>query len=189
MNAHSLSLSLEENELARSTKKVKDSHNRAPVERNILPGGTSLSNKLSFRDKLMGEILGAYSQAFSFSDHMDVESKSDEEIEEVREGLATISLFKETKQRIRAPCAKSLIVKVFYKTVGYNFLHAKLMGLWKPARRVDMVDLGRDFFLLRFLLVEDLELVLKKGPWFIGELFLSIRKWEANFKPSEVQSG
>ena len=50
-----------------------------------------------------------------------------------------------------------------------------------------MVDLGRDFFLLRFLLMEDLELVLKKGPWFIGEHFLSIRKWEANFKLSEAQ--
>ena len=50
-----------------------------------------------------------------------------------------------------------------------------------------MVDLGKDFFLLKFLLMEDLELVLKKGPWFIGEQFLSIRKWEANFKPSEAQ--
>ena len=50
-----------------------------------------------------------------------------------------------------------------------------------------MVDLGRDFFLLRFLLMKDLELVLKKCPWFIGEHFLSIRKWEANFKSSEAQ--
>ena len=50
-----------------------------------------------------------------------------------------------------------------------------------------MVDLGRDLFLLRFSLMEDLELVLNKGPWFIGEHFMSIRKWEANFKPSKVQ--
>ena len=35
--------------------------------------------------------------------------------------------------------------------------------------------------------MEDLELVHKKGPWFIGEHFLSIRKWEANFKSSEAQ--
>lgn len=71
--------------------------------------------------------------------------------------------------------------------MGYNYLHAKLMGLWKPAGRIDMVDLGRDFFLLRFSLLEDLEQVLKKGPWFVSEHFLSIRKWEANFKPSEAQ--
>lgn len=48
-----------------------------------------------------------------------------------------------------------------------------------------MVDLGRDFFLLRFSIIEDLEMVLKKGPWFIGEHFLSIWGLEANFKPLE----
>ena len=118
---------------------------------------------------------------------MDADSDSDEDTEELCDGMAAICLSKETKQRIRAPWAKALIVKVFGKTVGFNFLHAKLMGLWKPAGRVDMVDLGKDFFLMRFSLTEDLELVLKKGPWFIGEHFLSIRKWEANFKPSEAQ--
>ncbi|XP_065629976.1 uncharacterized protein At4g02000-like [Quercus suber] len=35
--------------------------------------------------------------------------------------------------------------------------------------------------------MEDLEMVLMKGPWFISEHFLSIRRWEANFKPSEAQ--
>ncbi|KAF3961035.1 hypothetical protein CMV_014300 [Castanea mollissima] len=61
------------------------------------------------------------------------------------------------------------------------------MKLWKPSGRVDMVDLRQDFFLLRFLAQEDLELVLRKGMWFVSEHFLSIRKWEANFKPSEAQ--
>lgn len=79
------------------------SHDVASVERNIHPRGTSFSNKLSFKDKLLGEILGAYSQAFAFSDHMDAEFESNEEIEEVREGMAAISLSKETKQHIRAP--------------------------------------------------------------------------------------
>ena len=26
--------------------------------------------------------------------------------------------------------------------------------------------------------------MLRKGPWFVGEHFLSIRPWEPNFKPS-----
>lgn len=29
-------------------------------------------------------------------------------------------------------------------------------------------------------------MVLKKGPWFVGENFLSIRPWEPNFKPPSV---
>ena len=48
---------------------------------------------------------------------------------------------------------------------------------------MDYIDLGCDFFLTRFSIKEDHDLVLKKGPWFIGEHFLSIRPWEPNFKP------
>ena len=188
MTERSCSLSLEEeNELARSTKKVKDSHFGDPGERNIHPGGFNSSSKLSFKDKLVGDIPRAYAQAFDFSDNMDAELDSDEELEGICEGMAAVRLSRETKQRVRVPWTKALIVKVFGKTVGFNFLHAKLMGLWKPAGRIDMVDLGRDFFLLRFSLMEDIELVLKKGPWFIGEHFLSIPKWKANFKPFEAQ--
>ena len=76
------------------------------------PGHSTYPPKLSFKDKLVGEILGAYSQAFAFLDQMEAESDSDEEIEEVREYLASVSLLKETKQRIRASWAKMLIVKV-----------------------------------------------------------------------------
>lgn len=62
MTERSHSLSFEEkNELARSNKKVKDSHNEGLVERSIHPRGTSFSRKLSFRDKLVGDIPGAYS--------------------------------------------------------------------------------------------------------------------------------
>lgn len=118
---------------------------------------------------------------------MEVESVSDEEIEEVREGFALISLSKETKQRIRAPYFRALIVKVFRRTIGFTFINLKIMRQWKPIGKVDTVDLGRDFFLVRFLVLEDLEMGLRKGPWFIGEHILSIQKWEANFKPSEVQ--
>lgn len=81
---------------------------------------------------------------------MDAESNSDEEVEELREGFASVSLSKETKQCIRAPWSKAIIVKVFGRIVGYKFLHSRLMNLWKPSGRVDMVDLGKDFFLLRF---------------------------------------
>ena len=37
--------------------------------------------------------------------------------------------------------------------------------------------------LTRFYLKEDYEAILRRGPWFIGEHFLSIRPWELNFRP------
>ncbi|KAL0007451.1 hypothetical protein SO802_008953 [Lithocarpus litseifolius] len=50
--------------------------------------------------------------------------------------------------------------------------------------RMDCVDLGYGFFLNRFYAKEDLDFVLQKGPWFIGDNFLSLRPWEPFFKPS-----
>ena len=49
---------------------------------------------------------------------------------------------------------------------------------------MDCVDLEKDFYLIRFGLVEDYDDVLKGGPWFVGGHFLNIRVWEPNFKPT-----
>jgi len=68
--------------------------------------------------------------------------------------------------------------------VGFYFLQPKLLSLWKPAGRLDCVPLGHGFFLARLSLKEDFKNVLKKGPWFIGEHFLSLRPWEPNFRPA-----
>ena len=89
-------------------------------------------------------------RVFDFAAHMDAESDSNEEINELRVGFATIKLSKETKSSIQAPWSKAIIIKVFGRTVGFTFLHAKIMGLWKPTGRLDMVDLGKDFFLVRY---------------------------------------
>ena len=51
---------------------------------------------------------------------------------------------------------------------------------------MDCVDLTYGFFLVRLYSKEDLENVIKKGPWFIGDHFLSLRPWEPFFKPSSA---
>lgn len=70
--------------------------------------------------------------------------------------------------------------------VGFHYLHSKVMSLLKLAGRLDCVDLGKDFFLIRFGLMEDYENVIRVGSWFIGEHFLTIKAWEPNFRPSNI---
>lgn len=106
------------------------------------------------------------------------------DVDELNKGLLAVSLSPEARRHIRSRWAHALIVKVFGRSVGYHFLHNRVMSLWKSAGRLDCVDLGKDFYLMRFGLVEDYDNVLKGGPWFIGEHFLTIQRWEPNFKPS-----
>nr|POE85635.1 hypothetical protein CFP56_55110 [Quercus suber] len=77
----------EEDELARSKKKVKDVHHA------------------DFFD-------GAHAKAFDFTDFLDKEADFDEEMDELREGLVAVKLSRETKLRIRKPWSNALIIKL-----------------------------------------------------------------------------
>ena len=99
----------EEVELSRSTKKVKDIHHADFSEISSENGHSPrsfrervLPNK-SFKDKLVGEIPGAYAQAFDFTDQMEDDADLDDEVAGLREGLAVVKLMKETKICIRGP--------------------------------------------------------------------------------------
>ena len=109
----------EEAELARSNKKVKDIHHAdfnngfregspSPDSHNTEPsfGG-------SFKDKLMGDIPGAFVKAFEFENLMDEDVESDCENEEEavqnRVGRVNVRLSKETKRRIRGPWSRAIL--------------------------------------------------------------------------------
>ena len=185
----------EEAELARSNKKVKDIHHAdfnngtreepCPIR---VPGLSSQVRK-SFKDKLVGEIPGAFAEAFDLTDQMEEDPDSNDDNVEVgdlsRVRVVAMKLSKETKRRIRGPWLKA-IIKLVGRTVGLNYLQSKLSQLWLPSNRMDCVDLTYGFFLVRFYSKEDLENVIKKGPWFIGDNFLSLRPWELFFKPSSA---
>nr|POF06076.1 uncharacterized protein CFP56_38217 [Quercus suber] len=184
----------EEAELARSNKKVKDithaefnggSRASSPSSERQATGFTT---RTSFKDKLVGEIPGAFAKAFDLTDHMEEDLESDDEDGQasypIREGQVKIKLSKDTKRRIRGPWSKAIIVKLVGRTMGLSYMQSKLSQLWRPEGRMDCIDLSYGFFLVRFYSKEDLERVIKRGPWFIGDHFLSLRPWEPFFKPS-----
>ena len=187
--SRSLMLSTEEQEeLSCSNKKMKNIGHAGFQEGLDMPlssrGNGSWNQTRTFKDRLVGEVPGAYTQAFSFEDAMDDDIESDDEVETLREGLVAVKFSKDLKNEIRCPWTRALIVKVYDRSVGFNFIHNKLLTMWKPARRLDCVGLGQGYFLTRLSLKEDYENILRKGPWFVGEHFLSIRPWEPNFRPA-----
>lgn len=129
----------EEVELAWSNKKVKDLHHtkfndgssEGSLPRNS-QNAWSRSN-ISFKDKLIGEIPGAYAQAFEFPNLMDSDVESDDEAStaELQEGTVAVKLSRETKLHIREPWTKAIIVKLVGRSVGFSFLQNKLNQLWK----------------------------------------------------------
>nr|POF04660.1 hypothetical protein CFP56_38505 [Quercus suber] len=150
----------EKEELVRSTKKVKnlshagfgESHSFGPASPNR--DGEPWSPNTSFRDKLLGEIPGAFSQAFSFEDGMNDDTESDWEVEMLRQRLLAVKIPRELKQRIRKPWTSAFIVKVYDWSVGLNFIQARLLALWKPAGRLNEL-------LIKYYNAEALQLIGK----------------------------
>ena len=75
-------------------------------------------------------------------------------------------------------------MKLVGKTMGLSYMQSKLSQLWRSEGRMNCINLSYGFFLVKFYSKEDLERVIKRGPWFIGDHFLSLRPWEPFFKPS-----
>nr|POE68955.1 hypothetical protein CFP56_69614 [Quercus suber] len=174
----------ESDALERSTKKFKDNH--CDEEGHSGNSETNAYTFRSYKDKLVGDIPGAYEQAFGFEASMEDEADSDCEESSLCEGMVAVSLSKEEKVKIREPWGNAIIVKTFGRKVGFLFLSTKLRSMWRPSGRMDIIDLGNDFFLVKFELKMDLDVVLKGGPWFVGQQFLAIRKWEPEFKAEEA---
>ncbi|KAK7848414.1 hypothetical protein CFP56_005038 [Quercus suber] len=171
----------EEDTLARSTKKFKESHESAGEKES------GLGKKMgSYRDRLVGAIPSAFEQAFGFDCSMNEDFESNNEEEQSHEGSTRVCFSKEEKICMRSPWQKVLIIKTFGRRMGFSFLVEKIQSMWKPSGGMDCIDLGFDYYLVKFELVNDVDYILKGGPWFIGQQFLAIRQWEPEFKASST---
>ena len=97
----------------------------------------------------------------------------------------TIRLTKEQKQRLRRPWRNALIIKMFDKGIGFMQLQKRLKSKWGLKGDFSLIDIGCDYFVTRFTNMEDYNHVINKGPWLIGDNYLTIRKWVPNFIPDE----
>ncbi|KAL7235893.1 hypothetical protein ACSBR1_019221 [Camellia fascicularis] len=55
-----------------------------------------------------------------------------------------------------------------------------------PTRRINAIDLGNNYFLFKFSSQEDCAYVYLGGPWVILDHYLTVQKWEPNFKALEA---
>lgn len=87
---------------------------------------------------------------------------SDDQPSQGAENWTNIITFSpQLQDKIYAPEWSSVIVKVIGKSFGYKNLLTRLGGIWKPKGNFSMIDLGYDFFLVKFSTLEDYQKALK----------------------------
>lgn len=113
---------------------------------------------------------------------MEVESMQEGNKQE--ENSNSITLSKADLESLYAPWKVSIIIKVFGKRLPCVYLKNKLMDLWRPTEPLNLIDLGNDYYVVKFNCLTNTNKVLHEGPWFIAGNFVSARKWESNFVPN-----
>ncbi|XVE96268.1 hypothetical protein REPUB_Repub02eG0206400 [Reevesia pubescens] len=170
-------------ELHRSRKKID-----APIAPCVAASEEAhppvIRQVVSYKDSLLGEDYGSFADTVRMDGNY---SGDDEPMQEVyKDGELSVSLDVEEKRRLRQIWSHSLIVKVYGKTVGYRFWKFKLGQLWSSIGKPCIVDLGQNFYLIKFQCAEDYNFVIKEGPWFIAGHFLTLRKYEPNLRASKA---
>ncbi|GAA0169103.1 hypothetical protein LIER_23656 [Lithospermum erythrorhizon] len=97
--------------------------------------------------------------------------------------ILKINIDAQNLKHIRAPWRLSVIVKCYGKTLGMMYFSHKIKQIWPAKGTFNIVDLGDDYFIVKFSLEEDFLKALHEGPWFANGFFLSVRLREPNFNP------
>ena len=89
----------------------------------------------------------------------------------------------ELKHKLASLWQTSIIIKLIGRQLGYRALQTRLAGIWRPTGKWTLINIGYGFFIVRFNLPQDYQHALMDGPWFVGDHYLHMQAWEANFHP------
>ncbi|KDO44000.1 hypothetical protein CISIN_1g046515mg, partial [Citrus sinensis] len=113
--------------------------------------------------------------------------KDDWELEEddvtfrEEEPVPFIAFSSRVHERLVEPWENSVVVKILGRNLGYRVLSSRLNRIWSSTIGFEIIDLGNDYFLIRFNNKKDVEYALTEGPWTLMGHYLSVQKWSPDF--------
>ncbi|KAI5351227.1 hypothetical protein L3X38_004118 [Prunus dulcis] len=99
--------------------------------------------------------------------------------------IPSINFSESIKDCLYRPWRTSVIIKLMGRPLTYNFLRARLLQRWALKGPMSLIDLENNYFIVKFLLEEDMQYVLTGGPWQIAGQYLVTQQWKPGFNPKE----
>lgn len=73
-----------------------------------------------------------------------------------------------------APWEVALVVKLLGKSIVYNVMKSRLTRLWRLTLGFDILDIGNNFYMVKFDTEMDRTKVMEEGPWMIFDHYLTV---------------
>ena len=74
-------------------------------------------------------------------------------------------------------------IKLIGRQLSYHAIQTRLACIWHLTSKMTLIDIEYGFFIMRFDLSQDYHHALMDGPWFVGDQYLHVQAWEADFHP------
>ncbi|XP_019153453.1 PREDICTED: uncharacterized protein LOC109149917 [Ipomoea nil] len=111
----------------------------------------------------------------------------DKETESVRDGIPVAKFPKAFREELVKPWRKALIVKFLGKPPAFPLLKQRLLKLWNINDKVEMIDVGFNFYIVRFNVASEYRHVLLDGPWKLFGCYVIPQRWRPNFDPQTAK--
>ncbi|CAA7017838.1 unnamed protein product [Microthlaspi erraticum] len=101
------------------------------------------------------------------------------------DGEPVVTIGQEVLEVMNGIWKQCMIVKVLGRNIAISALSRKLREMWKPKGAMYMMDLPRQFFMIRFKEEEEYMAALTEGPWRVFENYLMVQAWSPSFDPTQ----
>lgn len=100
------------------------------------------------------------------------------------DGEPVITIGHEVLEAMNGIWKQYMIVKMFGRNIAISVLSRRLRDMWKPKGAMYVMDLPRQFFMVRFEEEEEYMAALMGGPWKVFGNYLMVQAWTPNFDPT-----
>ena len=153
------------------------------VGERVRPPGEPPDAGASYASKVVGMNGGGMPIPESLLDDAFVTERLHVEFPNGDEGEPSITIEPEVLEAMNGMWKQCMIVKVLGRNVAIAALSKKLRELWSPKGAMYVMDLPRQFFMVRFEREEEYLAALSGGPWRIFGSYLMVRAWSPVFDP------
>ncbi|KAM1382126.1 hypothetical protein TB2_033930 [Malus domestica] len=176
------------NSSGKNFKQVQSTQDQVPyVSEDASSSIIPMQTELSFKDKLLGigKRVDGYPNLGTKDDHFNI-GDGDFEVTNTKMSL-DIHFVAKVKEQMYKYLHNSVIIKFIKKCHAYNFVLACLKQQWNLNGPMQFVDMANYFFIVHFLLEEDLLFVVTGGMWIIDGQYLAVQQRTPNFCAAEEE--
>ncbi|KAG7544019.1 Ribonuclease H domain [Arabidopsis thaliana x Arabidopsis arenosa] len=147
------------------------------------PPGAPPDGSGSWVSKVVGTSAGGMQSPEKMLNDEFVSARLRVEFPNGEDGEPVITIGSEVLDAMNGLWKQCMIVKVLGRNISIAVLSRKLRELWKPRGAMHVMDLPRQFFMVRFEAEEEYLAALTGGPWRAFGSYLMVQAWAPEFDP------